>query len=133
MNSELCIALIDQICNALSGTPPPGQNIWTWASNAGCSLGFWFPGTLYEGATTITPVTAPSFDRCSSSIFGAMIGACSQPGGNTYPSSVNLQTLPSSAGNGLPVDGGKSYISYYVANNITGLNVVQPNVGFGAF
>ena len=85
------------------------------------------PGPLYGSGGTIMPAAPPDLDRCTNTILGGMIKACTQPGGGIYPASVNLQHLPDAAGNGVPAPGGKSYPSYYITNNVTGLNLVVPN------
>jgi len=84
------------------------------------------PRALYDRRVSYMPAAQPSLDRCTRTIFGGMINACSQPGGGVYPASVNLMVLPTALGNGLPVDGGKSYPSYYLASNVTGVNPVVP-------
>ena len=77
---------------------------------------------------TIMPAGQPSFDRCSKTIFGGMINACGEPGGNMYPATVNLQVEPTSTGDGLPAVGGSMYPSYYITYNLTGTNPTVPSV-----
>ncbi len=72
------------------------------------------------------PAPPPDANRCSKTIYQGMINACGTPGGNMYPASVNLDIVPSQLGNGLPAPGGKSYPSYYLASNLTGLTVLVP-------
>ena len=73
------------------------------------------------------PAAQPLMQRCTDTIFGSMISMCSQPGGSLWPASINLDALPDANSNGVPVTGAFEYQSYYIASNVTGLNLTIPS------
>ena len=108
-DSTVCTEIIRAACEPFSPNFPfpIWRDQWVWRSLEGCSLAFYMPGDADRSMI-------PSVYECKKNIYGAMIERCGQRTDQYNVGTINVDTLPDTSSEGLPlIDGYPRYLMAY--------------------